>query len=84
MIGSRVESKPGTFKLMGYNWIPTCSTAPPKNNCPKQQFSAFFAAVYSVRMSMMPRYAKPNGVLSARCWKMRLTSAADAEPLSGV
>jgi hypothetical protein len=69
---------------MGYNWIPTCSTAPPQNNFPKQQFSAFFAAVYSVRMSMMPRYAKPNGVLSARSWKMRLPSSAAAEPLSRV
>ena len=38
----------------------------PHANAPKHRFSAIFAAPYCVRISMIPRYAKPNGVSSAR------------------
>ena len=38
----------------------------PHMNVPKHKFSAAFAAPYWVSMSMMPRYARPKGVSSAR------------------
>ena len=41
-------------------------SAPHPTTYPHQNVSCAFAAVYCVRMSMIPRYASPCGVSSAR------------------
>ena len=48
----------------------------PHASVPKHRFSATFAAPYCVRMSMIPRYASPKGVSSARSWNCRRVSSA--------
>ena len=50
----------------------------PQQRALKRQCSAVLRGPYCVRMSMMPRYARPNGVSSARSWnRVRVSSAAN-------